>query len=480
MNQALLQRIWDLAGGVSVRTKIFGIVLGSTMLLSLGFTIQVRYAMLNLLEQESREQGVSVARNLAARATDLILINDLYSLHRLLSETKSNHHDVRYAFIMDRQGTLLAHTFGEGFPLALVDLNSVNPNAYQSTRVIQTEDGIIWDVAVPIFDGEAGIARVGISDQSVRTTLANLTTQLALTMVVILTISLLAATFLTWILTRPILDLVDATHAVAKADFTPRVHRWANDEIGDLAEAFNQMTIELGRMDELRLEREHLRQQLLEGIITAQEEERRRIARELHDSTSQSLTSLMVGLRSLEVVCDKPELHMQVSGLREVVSSTLEDVHNLAVQLRPTILDDLGLAEAIERLVKEWQDRNGISADAMVHVGDQRLPESVETALYRIVQEALTNIARHASATTASVLVERRKRDVVTVIEDDGRGFEVDTLPVDGHLGLLGMRERAELLGGRFVVESSCGLGTSVFVYIPLTSKSFSINGVTS
>ena len=470
MTEILFKRIWELAGGVSIRTKIFGIVLGSTLLLSLGFALQMRSEMLNLLEDESREQGVSVARDLAARATDLILINDLYSLHRLISETKTNHHDVQYAFILDPQGVVLAHTFGDGFPLSLIEQNAVEPSVYQSTRVIQTEDGFVWDVAVPIFDGEAGIARVGISDQSVRTTLANLTNQLALTILVVLTVSLLAATLLTWILTRPILGLVDATRTVAKGDFTPQVPRWADDEIGDLADAFNQMTKELARMDELRQERELLRRQLLEGIITAQEDERRRIARELHDSTSQSLTSMMVGLRSLEAICDKPEMHAHVAGLRDIASSTLEDVHTLALQLRPTVLDDLGLAAALDQSVLEWQNLNDIPVDLMVHLGDQRLPEEVETSLYRIVQESLTNVARHANADNVSVLIERRSDEVVAIIEDDGCGFEVEGDVGNKRLGLLGIRERAQLLGGRFVIESSEGKGTNLYAIIPVTA----------
>ncbi len=467
MTGKLFKRFWELAGGVSIRTKIFGIVLGSTLLLSLGFALQMRSEMLNLLEDKSREQGVSVARDLAARTTDLILINDLYSLHRIISETKTNHHDVQYAFILNPQGEVLAHTFGDGFPLSLIELNAVEPNVYQSTKVIQTEGGFVWDVAVPIFGGEAGIARVGISDQSVRTTLANLTKQLALTILVVLTVSLLAATLLTWILTRPILGLVEATRTVAKGDFTPQVPRWADDEIGDLADAFNQMTKELARMDELRQEREILRRQLLEGIITAQEDERRRIARELHDSISQSLTSLMVGLLNIEAVYDKPELHQQVLELRQVVGKTLEEVHSIAIQLRPPVLDDLGLSAALERFVEDWKTHHGVDVDLLVHLGDERLPEETETALYRIVQESLTNIARHSEAQSASVIIDNRNKEVIAVIEDDGCGFDADKINGDERLGLLGIRERAELLGGHVIVESSAGKGTSLYIYLP-------------
>lgn len=464
----ILQRFWDFAGGVSVRMKIFGIVLGSTLLLSLGFALQVRIALFNMLEHESKEQGTSIARDVAARATDMILINDIYSLHQLLIETQANFHDVRYAFILNQSGDVLVHTFGTGFPLGLIAANNVAPNTYQHTESLKTDEGIIWDVAVPIFGGNAGTARIGISDLSVRQTLAGLTTQLMLTILGVLAVSLLAATLLTWILTRPILELVEATRIVAKGDFSPQVRRWANDEIGDLAEAFNQMTTKLARMDEIQHEREQLRRKLLESVITAQEEERRRIARELHDSTSQSLTSLMVGLRTLEACCDKPQIYDQVMGLRRVVSQTLDEVHSLAVQLRPAVLDDLGLAAALERFVDDWQDHHGITADLLIHLGDKRLPEAIETALYRIIQESLTNVTRHAKARTVSVLVERRQEDVVAVIEDDGRGFEIGKPRAQERLGLLGIRERAELLGGRITLESSVNQGTSLFVFIPL------------
>lgn len=463
-----LARFWGLAGAVSVRTKIFGIVLGSTLLLSLGFAVQVRLTLHELLEQKSRQEGISIAREVAARSTDLILVNDLFALHQLLVETQTNFSDVRYAFVMDAAGVVLAHTFGSGFPMDLIAANSVGGEAFQNTIELETDEGLVWDVAVPIFGGQSGTARVGISDLSLRQTLGSLTTQLSLTIFIVLASSLLAATFLTWILTRPILGLVEATRAVGKGDFSVQVERWANDEIGDLAEAFNHMTTELARTDELRQERELLRKQLLEGVITAQEDERRRIARELHDSTSQSLTSLKVGLRALETTCECPQTPPRFENLRQVLDQTLDDVHSLAVQLRPALLDDLGLAAALERFLQEWQSRHKIMADTAIHLKGQRLPESVETALYRIVQEALTNVARHAGAHTVSVLVERHRDELITVIEDDGVGFDEIETQRGPHLGLLGIRERAELLGGSLAVESEPGQGASLFIRIPL------------
>jgi signal transduction histidine kinase len=300
-----------------------------------------------------------------------------------------------------------------------------------------------------------------------RAALSTLTAQLLLTILLVSTTGILVAIFLTWILTRPILSLAHATQEVAKGDFSQRVKRWANDEIGDLADAFNTMTDELAHTDELRREREALRRQLMEKVIATQEDERRRIARELHDSTSQNLTSLIVGLRIMETQCQQCAAQTKASDLREVASHTLDEVHDLSMRLRPRVLDDLGLAAALERLASEWQTRYKIPVDVIIQL-TERLPGDVETAIYRIVQEALTNIARHASAKSASILVERRGDLVRAIVEDDGIGFDVKTNHSERHLGLLGMRERAELLNGTLTIESSPERGTSIFIEIPL------------
>ena len=475
---ALFKPFWAIAGAVHVRTKIMGIVLAMVLLLGLGITLQVRAALAETMTTQLQEQSVSVSRDLAARATDLILLNDHYGLHQLLQETQANNSNVRYAFILAADGTVLAHTFGEQFPLALLEQNAAVPGKHHRTVILDTNEGRVWDTAVPVLDGRAGAARVGLSDQSMRQMITEVTRQLLLITSLVSLVGVTAAAFLTWVLTRPILDLVQASNRIAGGDFSQRVPRWADDEIGDLAMAFNQMTDGLSRTDDLRREQESLRRQLLEKVIETQEEERRRIARELHDSTSQTLTSLMVGLRLMENTCPDCQVVGQAQDLREIVARTLDEVHGLAAQLRPRLLDDLGLEAALERLIREWQARHKIPVDLFIHAGDNRLPGSVETAIFRIVQETLTNIARHAHATVVSVLVERRGGEVITVIEDNGVGFVADETGAgepDGgqpRLGILGIRERAELLGGRLTIESSPGQGTSVFVSLPLERES--------
>lgn len=469
-----LQRIaaafWDVAGAVSIRTKILGIVLSLMLLLGLGVTLQVRAQLIRSLETRLQEQSVSLARDIAARAADLILINDLFGLHQLLEDTRANNLDVRYAFILDPQGVPIVHTFGSGFPEGLAQANACTSCDRHRSTALETDEGRIWDAAVPIMEGKAGVARVGLSEASLERTLATVTTQLLLSTLLVAVIGVAAGGFLTWILTRPILALVAATKAVAQGDLSQRVERWANDEIGELAEAFNAMTAELSQAEHARLERDRLRAQLLDQVITAQEEERKRIARELHDETGQALTSLLVGLRAMREVCPTPEIVKQAEELRMVATRTLENLHNLALELRPSILDDMGLVAALERYVAEYRARFGIQVDLVAHgFADRRLPPPVETALFRIIQEGLTNIARHSGASTASILLERRPQSLLAVIEDDGRGFDPDQIQhANPRLGLYGMQERVELLRGTFTIESGPGLGTSLFVEIPI------------
>jgi signal transduction histidine kinase len=202
----------------------------------------------------------------------------------------------------------------------------------------------------------------------------------------------------------------------------------------------------------------------LQRAVEGQELERRRLARELHDETGQALTSILLGLKSLEENGDGGEA---VSRLRDLVVQTLQDVRRLAVELRPTALDDFGLPTALERLVNTFAEQTGATVMLESRLGDDRLPADVETALYRIVQEALTNVVKHAQADRVSILLQRKDGLVVAVIEDDGRGFVSGS--DGGGLGLVGMKERVELVKGRLQIETSEGKGTTLVVEVPVS-----------
>ena len=213
--------------------------------------------------------------------------------------------------------------------------------------------------------------------------------------------------------------------------------------------------------------------QLRLKLVTVQEEQRHRIARELHDQLGQSIAALMLGLKSLADSCEpKEQARLHYQQLQNIANDLARDVHSLALDLRPTALDDLGLEVALSNYVEAWSSRWQVSSDFHSNgLTDQRLASYLETTIYRIAQEALTNVARHASARTVSLILERAEDRIGLIIEDDGCGFDVGTVmknpAKEQRLGLLGMEERVALVGGSLTIESTRGMGTSVYVRIP-------------
>ena len=207
----------------------------------------------------------------------------------------------------------------------------------------------------------------------------------------------------------------------------------------------------------------------LRRIVEGQEIERSKMARELHDQTGQALTSILLGLRAIEDA-GAEQIHARVAGLRELVTEALQDVRRLAVDLRPTTLDDFGVVTAIERLCGDVAAKSGIAVDFHATREIERLPREVESCLYRVVQEALTNVIKHASAGNVSVLLAEGGGELQLIVEDDGSGF--DPSAVDSQrLGLVGMRERVALVNGSLTVEAAPGAGTTLRVTVPLTAR---------
>ena len=211
---------------------------------------------------------------------------------------------------------------------------------------------------------------------------------------------------------------------------------------------------------------ERIARDSLRRVVETQELERRRLARELHDETGQALASILLGLKALEERTDEEDARSSIEELRELVVATLQDVRRLAVELRPSALDDFGLVAALERLAASFAEQSGLSVDFQAALAGDRLPEEAETALYRIVQESLTNVVKHAQAQRVSILLTRTNGTVKAVVEDDGKGFDPEKTA--SGFGLVGMRERLALLGGRLEVESTGGAGTTVAAQVPV------------
>jgi signal transduction histidine kinase len=205
----------------------------------------------------------------------------------------------------------------------------------------------------------------------------------------------------------------------------------------------------------------------LRRVVEAQELERRRLARELHDQTGQELTSVLLGLKAVEDALDPDAQRQALGKVRSQVLETLHDVRRLAVELRPKALDDFGLVPAVERLAQSFSEQTGVMLDVEAQLSAGRFSSELETALYRMVQEALTNIVKHAQARHVSIVLSSGRGQVTALIEDDGRGFEVDATR-EG-MGLDGMRERLGLIGGTLMIESRPGGGTTLIAKVPVS-----------
>ena len=245
------------------------------------------------------------------------------------------------------------------------------------------------------------------------------------------------------------------------------------ERTAELDESNISLSAEIKRREKSELQRRTLQVQL----TTSQEDERHRIARELHDQMGQHLTALSLGLKLVEKSAT-PDSAMakSIRNLQGLTDQMGREVHHLALELRPTALNDLGLHAAMANYLESWTERSGVRVDFHSSgLEGVRMPPMIETALYRTVQESLTNILKHASAKNVSVVLLRSSSQVSAVIEDDGEGFNMNSKSLPGkssrRLGLLGMQERISLANGSMTVESEPGRGTSVIVRIPLSKE---------
>ncbi|MEE8346448.1 MAG: GAF domain-containing protein [Dehalococcoidia bacterium] len=623
-------------------------MVGLILLLGLGGTFHARYSLANISRDQLVKRGEAIGSDIAAHSENMILTDDVFGLYELVNTTLVNNDDVRYILIVDDQGEPLVHSFPEGPPAGLLVANQPSPDGKQSVKRIPTNEGAIQDVAFPVLEGEAGVVRVGLSENGLQERVDALTFQLLALTGGILTLGLVLAYGLATLLTRPLASLSAAAHAVGRGDLTQRVGPEGRDEVGRLATAFNTMTEDLDRsraeidesqrqilrqnqelaalndvavavsrsleseavmegaldkvlsvmeadaggillwderaggfaykahrglspafvegvaglqvgegiagrvastgepiaVDDIaadrRVEREAVRREgihafasiplrakeqivgvlnvarkdlrpfsdrevrlltafghqigvaienarlwsevkdkesalseLLKKTMTAQEEERQRIARELHDEMAQGLTALLMGLDRLEgsMTSVSPSVVETIETVKEFASRALDDTRRLILDLRPTVLDDLGLVSALRQYAETHLEPLGVSYKLEARRLKERLSPPLELALFRILQEAINNCGRHANARHVRIRLEQDDGEIRAQVEDDGKGFDLwESLDGKGEkppLGILGMRERAALLGGQLAIDTKPGHGTRVSVSVP-------------
>ncbi len=432
--------------------------------------LTIRDSTSRALYQEAKQRAESMAQVLAMSLETPMIAKDATSVEKKLRRTREIFSDIRYLVVRDGAGHVVSR-LPENSPAEILRLPEEETTlAKGQVQVVFNPQKLVFEVTAPIADGQEGILQLGITDRMIRTQLAAVTQSLLRTLALCAAISACLALLLTYIMTHPIHHLVQAANRIRSGDFEARADVFSADEIGHLAVAFNQMSEGLQNFRHEVHEKEKARLALIERIVHSQEEERKTISRELHDQLGQSLLALMLMVQSLskESQISGDSLHDIELHIREV----LEEVRLLAWGMRPSVLDDYGLERALSRLVEEICEHAQLSLDYQYSGSPElgRLPTRIEVTLYRIAQEAIANIVRHAAATQSSVVVLQRRNEVTLLVEDNGCGFKIDPAQQerDSCLGLMGMKERAALLGGSCAVESTLERGTTVRITIPL------------
>jgi len=476
---------------LSIYYKINGIIIGMLLLLSFIMSAIMIKTTARLLDQQIEQRGAEVATYIGVLSSNDILLDDSYALFDRINKTKNNNEDVRYILITDSAGHILAHTFAgnlpKGLPTSLPSNDSDNNPLYSAVdsgigeyQVIKfnSNEGPLREIIVPIENGAVGFVRIGMSENNMQQLLKKTRDDFFLTTLLVCILALAGSTYLAYVIINPLRSLTSAAGQVQKGNLSVHAKVRVTDEIGQLATVFNEMITILQEkdfennrlLDELRA-KEAMRAILMNKLFTIQEEERKRISRELHDETSQSLASLLAYMKVLLSKLTDDTQRELLLGARDVAINVLDGLRKMAVELRPPVLDDLGIAAAMAKYINHFASQQEL--DVCFSAPDDKLllSNDISLALYRILQESLTNISKHACATKVTITLMKTISNITLTISDNGLGLhprELEVARQNNRLGVYGMKERTELLGGNFTFHSMSGNGTTITVILPI------------
>jgi signal transduction histidine kinase len=434
-----------------MRTLFFRVRLALTMS---ALILLIAAALYLYLPRKLEEEAIALISHKADTLAELtaftihpaIYFNDRAALEEALSGTRRDK-DVAYVIVRDPAGRTLA---------------SVHPERATGARGV-SRDRSLYEIVTPIHDGGRELARlhIGMSLARLNRELAEMRIAIGLLSALILATGLAAAVLVSNLLTRPLREVAAGARRLAAGELGHRVPAGRGDEIGQLAAAFNDMAARIA-------ERDASLRQLSKRLLSVQEQERVRIAREVHDELGQALTAMKIDLQQLGT--RHRALQEPLAGIGRRIDETVDLVRRIAADLRPAILDDLGITAALEQQLRRLRETSGIRTTLTVDE-EPEIDMLTSATFYRIAQEALANVIRHADATAVEISLAIDGGTAVLKIRDNGRGMSPEKPDDPKSLGLIGIRERAELLGGSATIDSLPGEGTMIVAKLPLNQN---------
>lgn len=464
----------------SLYVKFNVLIVGTICLCGIIISSLMLYTTSSAMEQALDQSGQEIAASISTIISENILVDDQFAITEQLLATQRSNNQIRYILVARPDGKIVASTFTDGLPAGLPPLRLAT-NGEESTVTYNSNEGYIREIISPIDDGLVGYFRIGLSEQHMVTVMRKRFLEIMFFIVVICFIASLLATRYAHAFLTPIRHMAKAVRQLSLGNYTVKVPVETRDDLGHLAKVFNSMVSRLETKDkenahllaELQ-EKEKLRLWLISQLFSAREDERRRISRELHDETSQSMVSMLAYLRLIHDRIHDAETRSLVTDVQGVLKDTLEGLRHLAVTLHPPLLDDLGLVVAIEKYLDTFRKTQPHIKVTFSYAGDfTHIDHPISLLCYRMLQEGLTNIVRHAQATAVHITLSVQDGWLTISVADNGIGFSEDVVEkarLDNHLGIVSMRERTALLNGTFQIDSTPSHGTTLTIRLPLST----------
>ncbi len=465
----------SLKGAIKItglRKKILLSMVFLLLLLGLSTAFITGMILFKVLKTQFQYKGLSHAKSVAANSLVDVLTQNSPRLRKLVENEKKLDADTAYIFIVDSSNRVLAHTFKKGFPVELINANSLPKDKDSNMQLLNTQMGLIYDIDAPVLLDKSAIGhvRLGILQNNIQRTIIFIGLVIMIATLLIIMLGILLAFRISSLITKPISKLAEATRLIQEGDFSAKAEVSTNDEIGLLAAAFNKMAAYLNHM-------------VKEVERLTKYKERERIAFDLHDTCAQDLAYLIKRLEFCEKLFKKEPEHAfeELSGLKDTTRGVLNRIRHIIHELNSPQDQGSNLVERIKGYVTVYQQHNEVTFNLDISeslICD--IPSDKSRNIFYIITEALTNIKKHARAKNVELRLGCNDlNEMIINIKDDGKGFDIQGAEVSatsrGNWGLMGMRQRAISLGGSLSMTSIPNIGTQILVNVPLNDMTYSI-----
>ncbi|AEE15175.1 putative signal transduction histidine kinase [Thermodesulfobium narugense DSM 14796] len=457
---------------MSLKTKILIINIFSIFIITLGIALEIKFVLTQNLEDRLILRTSNMASILSDSIIEPLLSNNVYLTHQILTQYKENNSEVGYIDILSNQNEVLSSTFSNGFPkeLYLLQISKTESNV----AVFSSEMGKFIDVKYPIADGSLGYIHIGVTEREVGQRIQEIMEKILFLSFFINLLASLLLYKLTNTITANLKKLTLYAKNIALGNKVLEPIIKTNDEVRELFISFKHMlkALERSSKEEIqlitKLKDEEIKRELLKRTMETLEKERKRLSMEIHDSVMQNLASINIMLKIFQSKLDQKE-KLDLENIQKLIEATIEELRNIANNLRPPQLEKLGLKSSLESFFNETEKRHNLKTNFDFSISEEKLDWTWSINIYRIIQEAISNIVKHSGANNAFVSIKEINDKIEIEVKDDGEGFDVDeTLSKKSNrLGIVDMKERTKTYGGEFFISSTKGGGTIVKISLP-------------